>query len=814
MSINHIFRFAVIFFTLALAAVWTTTALAAPAAPIDLTITQPDGTTFVARQWGDEWSNGFETKAGYTVLQDTDGWWVYAIPTQDGSLSPSFQDNAGRLVVGSVAPLNLPLHTRPQGSFIPPDALPTRMDSPNLGTQRTLVLLASFSNRAGTYTAADFATTIFGASNSVKDFYLKASFDQLTLSPATESNGTANDGVIGWLNLGYAHPNTGGSTGIANQSIVKNALIAADPFINYASYDTNSDGYISLNELHIVVVVAGYENSYDWSTPNIWAHRWTLDNVGPPTLDGKVLGAYAHNGGYAQFGEIHGNHQATMGVIAHELGHDLTWPDLYDIDDTSEGVGKWSIMGAGSWNATDSNPAGSTPAFPDAWLKWYQSWITPSAVNGTSSGAAINQAETNPTAFLLRPNPGGVNWNFQTASGTGEFFLVENRQLTSYDAGLPGCGLVIWHIDESVTYTNSANSNENHPLIKVIEADGLNELHNNINRGDAGDPFPGTEANRTFNSSSNPNSNLYSGAGSQVAVTNISDCAATMTANLTYGISFVQSVYLPIVLRPTMPNVLPVANNQSVTTSKNTAIAITLTASDANSDPLTWTIVSNPLHGALSGSGPNRIYTPTTNYVGSDSFTFKVNDGTGDSNVATISITVTSTAVNPIRNGDFEGGADGNWTESSTGGWDIITQSFPGDVTPHSGSWAAWLGGDYDDISSLQQSGIALSGVRYLHFWYWIASEDICGFDFGKVFVNGTEKLSFTLCGTNDTAGWVEGVLDLNSYMGTTISLEFRATTDESLNSNFFIDDVSITAAAFTELKENRVLTGGEADKK
>ncbi len=60
-----------------------------------------------------------------------------------------------------------------------------------------------------------------------------------------------------------------------------------------------------------------------------------------------------------------------------------------------------------------------------------------------------------PAAYLLRPNPSGVDWLFYSHSGTGEFFLVENRQNNSgagYDDGLPGCGLLIWHIDESVTY--------------------------------------------------------------------------------------------------------------------------------------------------------------------------------------------------------------------------------------------------------------------------------------------------------------------------------------------------------------------------
>ena len=78
----------------------------------------------------------------------------------------------------------------------------------------------------------------------------------------------------------------------------------------------------------------------------------------------------------------------------------------------------------------------------------------------------------------------------------------------------------------------------------------------------------------------------------------------------------------------------PVANNQALTINKNTQQAITLTATDPNNDPLTYTVVQQPIHGALTGTAPNLNYQPVTDYVGPDSFTFKANDGTADSNIA------------------------------------------------------------------------------------------------------------------------------------------------------------------------------------
>jgi RHS repeat-associated protein len=72
--------------------------------------------------------------------------------------------------------------------------------------------------------------------------------------------------------------------------------------------------------------------------------------------------------------------------------------------------------------------------------------------------------------------------------------------------------------------------------------------------------------------------------------------------------------------------------------------SITLTASDADGDTLSYQIVSSPTNGALTGIAPNITYTPAENYNGSDAFTFRVNDGTIDSNDATVTIT-----VNPVN---------------------------------------------------------------------------------------------------------------------------------------------------------------------
>ena len=92
----------------------------------------------------------------------------------------------------------------------------------------------------------------------------------------------------------------------------------------------------------------------------------------------------------------------------------------------------------------------------------------------------------------------------------------------------------------------------------------------------------------------------------------------------------------------------PVAQDQSVTTDEDTAVAIVLTATDAEEDPLTYSVVSSPAHGALSGEAPNLAYTPESDYHGADSFTFEANDGKVDGNAATVSITVTALNDPPV----------------------------------------------------------------------------------------------------------------------------------------------------------------------
>ena len=99
-------------------------------------------------------------------------------------------------------------------------------------------------------------------------------------------------------------------------------------------------------------------------------------------------------------------------------------------------------------------------------------------------------------------------------------------------------------------------------------------------------------------------------------------------------------------------NDAPTANAQTVTTNEDTSKEITLSGNDVDGDNLSYSVVSGPTHGTLSGTGANLTYTPDENYNGSDSFTYKANDGSLDSDPATVNITVTAVNDAPVAKDD------------------------------------------------------------------------------------------------------------------------------------------------------------------
>ncbi|WP_456401809.1 Lcl domain-containing protein [Hydrogenimonas sp.] len=98
----------------------------------------------------------------------------------------------------------------------------------------------------------------------------------------------------------------------------------------------------------------------------------------------------------------------------------------------------------------------------------------------------------------------------------------------------------------------------------------------------------------------------------------------------------------------TVRNTPPVAVGQRISLAKNSVKRIVLSGSDPENDPLTYIVTADPLHGTLSGTAPDLNYTPETDYTGSDSFSFKVNDGVFDSKEANITLTIYDPAIGGV----------------------------------------------------------------------------------------------------------------------------------------------------------------------
>ena len=112
----------------------------------------------------------------------------------------------------------------------------------------------------------------------------------------------------------------------------------------------------------------------------------------------------------------------------------------------------------------------------------------------------------------------------------------------------------------------------------------------------------------------------------------------------------------------------PVASNLNANVEEDGSVNITLTATDPEGDPLTYSIVDSPGTGTITNfvaASGTLTYTPPICTNGSDSFTFKANDGTLDSNIATASITITPyvapSDVTPTRISCLEQNLEGNW---------------------------------------------------------------------------------------------------------------------------------------------------------
>lgn len=144
----------------------------------------------------------------------------------------------------------------------------------------------------------------------------------------------------------------------------------------------------------------------------------------------------------------------------------------------------------------------------------------------------------------------------------------------------------------------------------------------------------------------------------------------------------------------------PIANSQTVHVAENTAVAITLTGSDANNHSLTFAVVKGPTHGSLSGTAPQIVYTPNTNFHGTDHFTFTVSDGSNTSLAAKVKIEIANSNDVPVATAQNRvlaintptiitlTGSDANGCANTTFTYNVTSQPNNGTIVPTTGAVA------------------------------------------------------------------------------------------------------------------------------
>ncbi len=407
------------------------------------------------------------------------------------------------------------------------------------------VLLGRYKNATTTYDTTDFRVLLFSDQNStgsLNKYYDEVSYGQFQLTGK----------VYGWFEVDNPQSYyNGGDNGMGSDfptnsaGFVREVVAAADDSVDFSQYDNDGpdgkpnsgddDGYV--DGVYVIYPGLGPNQKTFGDSSNLWPVSGTLGSDNEfTTNDFSDNGGFIKVNAWAIAPEVYGRGAGVseiqpIGIFAHEFGHVLGLPDLYDRTDDnegpdfngSEGLGNWCLMAGGSYGGDGQHWA--TPTHMSAWCKLIMGWVTPRTVEQERQ-YSINPAEQAGDVLRLWADDHRLS----------SYFLVENRQQTGFDQYLTGAGLLIYHVDENRWYgkgntgSGANNDDETHKLVDLEEADGLFDLDNRENGGDAGDPWPGTASNPTFDAGSTPSSRDYAGDPTGVVIENISGSGFPMSA--------------------------------------------------------------------------------------------------------------------------------------------------------------------------------------------------------------------------------------------------------------------------------------------
>jgi M6 family metalloprotease-like protein len=279
--------------------------------------------------------------------------------------------------------------------------------------------------------------------------------------------------------------------------MVVEACQHVDEEVNFADYDWDGDGYVE----QVVVIYAGQGEANGGGKTTIWPHEWELtesDYGKYLQLDKVRISTYACSSELSSPTRIDG-----IGTICHEFSHCLGLPDMYDEDQRNYGMGYWDIMDNGCYNGNGFQPAGFT-----AYEKMYCGWLEPTVLSRDTLISGVEPLSEGGEAFIIYND-----------AHPDEFFMLENRQMTSWDKSLPGSGLLVYHVDYNADawFWNVVNSyttyydiynkeyKNDHERCSVVQADNNKSK---LPKGLAGDTYP-YQLNDSLTAFSKPATTLF-----------------------------------------------------------------------------------------------------------------------------------------------------------------------------------------------------------------------------------------------------------------------------------------------------------------
>jgi immune inhibitor A len=330
---------------------------------------------------------------------------------------------------------------------------------PTHGTLRLLVIRAAFPDRPLTQPAEYFLGAPDGLVDRLVEYYAEVSTGRLRIEPHL------GDAVV--------------ELSMERRRYVQRAVTLAGEAIRAFARTATTDGdRRALADADAVVVFFPGPGRESWLQPGETGDPWSnyVDLAPPVEGFGNAVIVNAD-----QYNEL-----SSFGVLCHEFGHLLGLPELYAPGGaTHEGIGKWGLMGQGTWVGR-----GNSPPHMEAWSKLRLGWVDTLVVDRTTVGVRVPAVTEQPLVVKIPAVPDKPS----------EYYLVENRQRTGFDASLPGEGLLVWHVDETVPGFRTAQLRPEHKLLNLVEADGRGDLDRGTraggNRGDETDPWAGPPRRR------------------------------------------------------------------------------------------------------------------------------------------------------------------------------------------------------------------------------------------------------------------------------------------------------------------------------